>query len=129
MWEVIFRIGALRRLYLAEQIIENGALANYKFEKALRIVYTGDGEVRLSPAEFSIALHLFRNPGLPISKIDLFRLYAKGSEINTRRIDMIISRIRKKLRLGPASGAVIISIPNVGYRLSLMRPHNSAVSR
>jgi two-component system, OmpR family, response regulator RegX3 len=75
-------------------------------------------KISMTPKEFEVTGYLFRNIGelVPRDKL-LQELWGYGPEINTRTIDIHISRIRKKLKLSEQNGWLLTSIYHQGYRL------------
>jgi len=82
-------------------------------------VITRDGEaITLTPKEFELAGYLFRNIGELVPRDKLLReLWGYGPQINTRTIDIHISRLRKKLQFTRETGWILTSIYDRGYRL------------
>lgn len=117
--QLLARIAALgRRAGLKPAIgdvVESGAL---KIDvDAHRITLRG-GEVELTPKEFALATALLNNIGTLLSRQDLLReIWGYGAEINTRTIDVHVSRLRKKLDLVPEQGWRLTSVHHAGYRL------------
>ena len=75
-------------------------------------------EISLTPKEFELAGYLLRNIGDLISRNQLLEnIWGYGPEIQTRTIDIHISRIRKKLSLIEDFGWKLTSIYHKGYRL------------
>ena len=73
--------------------------------------------VALSSKEFGLLSALFGAQGKAVSRGVLLSSlwgYKEGSEINTRALDMLVARLRRKL--GPESSRVV-TVPRLGYRL------------
>ena len=61
---------------------------------------------------------LFENIDRPLSRSYLFsRVWGGSIDVETRTIDMHISRLRSKLGLTPESGLVIRTVFGFGYRM------------
>lgn len=87
-----------------------------------RIAISGN-EVGLTPKEFELAGYLLSNIGHLISRGKLLKeIWGYGPEIQTRTIDIHISRIRKKLFLFEENGWKLTSIYHKGYRLERLNP-------
>ena len=68
--------------------------------------------------EYELSLYLFDNIGKLVSRTDILEsVWGIHSQLDTRTVDTHISRIRKKLHLGEASGLKLMSIYQHGYRL------------
>jgi len=86
-------------------------------------------ELNLTPKEFELAGYLLRNIGNLISRNQLLEsIWGYGPEIQTRTIDIHISRIRKKLSLTEDSGWKLISIYHKGYRLERLAKPDTMLS-
>jgi DNA-binding response OmpR family regulator len=83
-----------------------------------------DGEpVRLTRKEFEVACLLFDNIGAAQSRAQLLeKLWRHAQQWDTRTIDTHVSRVRRKLDIGPHRGWQISTIYGFGYRLERVRP-------
>jgi two-component system OmpR family response regulator len=73
----------------------------------------------LTRAEFTLLLSLARRLGRVVSRDDLTRAVAgRGAERGDRSVDVLISRLRRKIEANPKSPRIILTIPGVGYRLA-----------
>lgn len=77
-----------------------------------------DEAIELRPKEFELARLLFENVDRPLSRSYLMqRVWKSSPDIETRTLDMHISRIRTKLGLGPERGFALRTVFGFGYRL------------
>lgn len=79
-----------------------------------------DGEqVELTHREFDLAVFMFRNAGRVVSRSHILESIwgMHGADLNTRTVDTHISRLRKKLKIGPEKGWKLSAIYQHGYRL------------
>ncbi|MDR2000261.1 MAG: response regulator transcription factor [Zoogloeaceae bacterium] len=77
----------------------------------------------LTEKEFALALLLFENLGRLLSREYLLgAVWGLNAAVPTRTLDTHISRIRKKLALGPESGFRLVPAYNYGYRLERVVP-------
>ncbi|HBR97580.1 MAG TPA: hypothetical protein DD979_09420 [Gammaproteobacteria bacterium] len=119
----ITRIEFLARLRtLKYKPVKSSTLQEYppfRFDLAARQLFINDVHVELTTREFSLALYLFQNAGKTVlRKKILADIWDISSNIDTRRVDTYISRIRSKLNLTPkGAGWVINSIYQKGYIL------------
>jgi DNA-binding response OmpR family regulator len=75
--------------------------------------------VTLTRAELTLLLCLARRLGRAVSRDDLTRAVAgRGAERGDRSVDVLISRLRRKIETNPKSPRIILTIPGVGYRLA-----------
>ncbi len=92
----------------------------YRFDRMTHSVWVGEEEVILTSREFALALLFFRNPNRAFSRAYILEtLWHSVPDLPTRTLDMHISRIRSKLRLGPDNGYRLQTIFGHGYRLEL----------
>ena len=83
-----------------------------------RTVWRGDEVVELTGTEFELLHLLARDPGKVFSRDDILnRLRGHEAELYTRAVDIVVSRLRKKLEPLDA----IKTLRNVGYTLALPR--------
>jgi TolB-like protein/DNA-binding response OmpR family regulator len=75
-------------------------------------------EVPLTRAEFSLLLALARQPGRVLSRDELHRAMAgRGTEPDDRSVDVLISRLRRKIEADPKAPRIIVTMLGVGYKL------------
>lgn len=93
-------------------------ISNYRFERfTLRVTFDHQ-TVQLTEREFSLALLLFSNVGVLLSRDEIFRAVWKRDDVtNSRALDTHLHRVRSKLALSPARGFVLRSVYGFGYRL------------
>lgn len=75
--------------------------------------------VELTHREFDLAVFMFRNAGRVVSRSHILESIwgMHGADLNTRTVDTHISRLRKKLNIGPENGWKLSAIYQHGYRL------------
>jgi DNA-binding response OmpR family regulator len=78
-------------------------------------------EVKLTPTEFKLAVCVFNNIGKLLSREFLLReVWGVDAELDTRTVDVHMSRVRKTLKIGPHMGYCIKTIYRHGYRLEAL---------
>jgi OmpR family response regulator RpaB len=83
-----------------------------------RSVMRDGAEVDLTASEFELLLMLAREPGRVFSRDDILnQLRGHEAELYTRAVDIVVSRLRKKLE--PLE--CIKTLRNAGYTLALRR--------
>jgi len=113
--EFLARVSALsRRLGSAELEAEFG---QYLFNLENKTVSMGDEEVRLTAREFEVAHYLFQRSGRLVSREQLLRDVWRVTGVNTRTVDVHVSRVRKRLAITPENGFRIKTVYQHGYRL------------
>lgn len=92
----------------------------YSFDRMSNNVKLGEEEIVLTAREFSLARMFFLNPNRAFSRAYILEtLWNSVPDLPTRTLDMHISRIRSKLRLGPENGYRLQTIFGHGYRLEV----------
>lgn len=109
-----------RRAPMAGQGAEAGALEfeGLSIDAARRSVHRNGVAVELTGTEFDLLHLLAREPGRVFSRDDILnQLRGHEAELYTRAVDIVVSRLRKKLE--PLD--CIKTLRNVGYSLALRR--------
>ena len=125
--ELLARIVALgRRTGRPAAVSETLEIAGLRVEISGRRISLDGANVELTPKEFALAQALLVNVGTLLNRDELLReIWGYGAEINTRTIEVHISRLRKKLELVPMRGWRLTSVHQVGYRLDRMEQINN----
>ena len=85
--------------------------------KAKTIEFDGEA-IAVTAKEFDLADLMFQNVDKPLSRAYLFaRVWGSDVELETRTIDVHISRLRSKLKLEPGNGFVVRTVFGFGYRM------------
>ncbi|MFV0477899.1 MAG: response regulator transcription factor [Parahaliea sp.] len=87
-----------------------------------RVEMEGD-EVQLTPTEYRLAKCLFSHIDELLSRDYLLEtVWNVTADIDTRTVDLHMSRIRKKLKIGPTMGYNLRTVYRHGYRLEKVCP-------
>ncbi len=79
--------------------------------------------IDLTPREFTMAWLFFSTPGVFIARETIsVAIWGVGSEVANRTIEQHVYKLRKKLQLGPARGAILRTAYTQGYRLEISAP-------
>ena len=90
----------------------------YRFNIQSGTVTCHDEPVQLTRKEFDLALFFFKHIGQLLSRTNILEcVWDKHAELQTRTIDMHVSRLRTKLKIQPANGWRLASVYQHGYRL------------
>ena len=122
---VLARINAVARRSAAQGQAEDRLerFGAHTFDKLRTVVTFGDQEHKLTAKEFSLALLLFRNAHRALSRSYIMEtVWNSWADLDTRTLDMHISRIRSKLNLRPENGFRLLPIFSYGYRLEIFMP-------
>jgi DNA-binding response OmpR family regulator len=86
-----------------------------------RTCLDGQGkEVPLTRSEFTLLLAFGRQPGRVLSRDELSHaVTGRGLEPDDRSIDVLISRLRRKIEPDPKSPRIILTMPGEGYKFSV----------
>lgn len=100
---------------ISKNIITTG---NIKIDTARRQVFKKNERVRLTGMEFSLLELLVTNSGQPFGRNDILQhvwAYPADHRIDTRVVDVHISRLRSKLEADPANPELILTARGMGY--------------
>jgi DNA-binding response OmpR family regulator len=94
-----------RRLRLGEWCVDLDA----------RTVSQNGGDASLTPGEFDLLARLIQGEGRVVAREDLLESVSRNpGEADPRTVDMLVSRLRRKLG---DHGASIVTAPGYGYRI------------
>lgn len=116
--EFLARVTALGRRLASEEL--EFSVGPFRFFPDTQSVCRDGESVKLTAKDFELAQYLFRNVGRLLSREQLLRDVWGVSGINTRTVDVHISRIRRRLQINPESGFRIKTIYQHGYRLEAL---------
>ncbi len=100
---------------VAKNIITTG---NIKIDTARRQVYRKNERIRLTGMEFSLLELLVNNSGQAYSRNEILQhvwSYPADHRIDTRVVDVHISRLRSKLETDPTNPELILTARGIGY--------------
>jgi DNA-binding response OmpR family regulator len=129
--ETIARINALlRRSAPADSGNDVIEAPPYLFDARSRSLSVNNQPVELTQKEYDLAVFLFRHAGRLLSRSYLMEnIWGMNSGLQTRTVDTHISRIRKKLGLGPEVGWRLSSVYQHGYRLEQIDTKDSETAQ
>jgi DNA-binding response OmpR family regulator len=120
------RVTAALRRAAPGRSIKESRHGDYLIDSGSGRINFGDDAIELRPKEFELARLLFENADRPLSRSYLMqRVWKSSPDIETRTLDMHISRIRTKLGLGPERGYALRTVFGFGYRLDSCAPRRS----
>lgn len=98
-----------------EDVIELGPLRIDRRNKQVSV----EGEVvNLSPTEYRLAECMCSDVGALLSREYLLEtVWNVAADLDTRKVDVYVSRMRRKLQIGPAMGYCVTTVYRHGYRL------------
>ncbi len=98
-----------------KNVITTGSI---KIDTARRQVYRKNERIRLTGMEFSLLELLVNNSGTAYSRNEILQhvwAYPPDHRIDTRVVDVHISRLRSKLEADPANPELILTARGIGY--------------
>jgi two-component system, OmpR family, response regulator RpaB len=93
-------------------------VANIRVDTNKRQVYKGDERIRLTGMEFSLLELLVSRSGEPYSRAEILQEvwgYTPERHVDTRVVDVHISRLRAKLEDDPSNPELILTARGTGY--------------
>ena len=112
---------------VAKNVITTGSI---KIDTARRQVFRKNERIRLTGMEFSLLELLVNNSGQAFSRNEILQhvwAYPPDHRIDTRVVDVHISRLRSKLESDPANPELILTARGIGYmfqRISWLNAYN-----
>lgn len=116
--EFLARVSALGRRLGREEL--ELSVGPYRFQTESQQAWVDGEPVELTPRDFQLAHYLFRNLGRLLSREQLLKDVWGVQGVNTRTVDVHVSRIRKRLGISPERGYLIKTVYQHGYRLEAL---------
>jgi DNA-binding response OmpR family regulator len=114
--EAVSRRKGAANTYLGEHTI-----GNFEVDVPRRTITRDGALIALTDREFKLALALFRHLGRAVSRDYLHSsVWGHNVPLESRTLDVHISRVRNKLTLNPESGWKLATVYGYGYRLETM---------
>jgi two-component system, OmpR family, KDP operon response regulator KdpE len=94
-------------------------IRDVEIDTVRRCVLRNGGEVKLTPKEFDLLALLARHAGKVVThKQILISVWGPAHEHDTQYLRVYVGQVRQKIEDDPASPAIILTEPGVGYRLA-----------
>ena len=94
-------------------------VGDLEVDLATRVVTVAGHQVQLTPTEYALLVELVANSGRVMTHRDLLsRVWGPEYARDTEYLHVFISRLRRKLQLGPSRTERLTTVPGVGYVLS-----------
>jgi len=121
--ELLARIEALsRRIGPQVERQETLAVGPFRLDPSSHLAYVGGEAQELTRKEFELAAAFFNHQGELVTRDYLLKtIWGHKAKANTRTVDIHVSRLKRKLNLGPDNGWVISPIHGLGYRFEPAR--------
>lgn len=115
---ILARVEAAVRKIGASEKPRFEQFGTYRIDRLQESIQRDGEQIRLTSKEFKVAELLFDNLNRPLSRNYIFAQVWNGSpDMETRTLDMHISRVRSKLELRPHNGYAIQTVFGFGYRM------------
>lgn len=115
---ILARISAALRKVRVREKPRFEQFGRYRIDRLQEAIARDGQTVKLTAKEFKVAELLFDNLNRPLSRNYIFTQVWNGSpDMETRTLDMHISRVRSKLELRPQNGFAIQTVFGFGYRM------------
>ncbi|WP_379553610.1 response regulator transcription factor [Erythrobacter sp. W53] len=112
------RVEAAGRRTKSEALPSTANVGPYVFDRREKSATLSGEPVHLTAKEFDLLDLLLQNLGRPLSRGYLFsKVWGSEADLETRTIDVHVSRLRGKLDLKPENGFVIRTVFGFGYRM------------
>jgi DNA-binding response OmpR family regulator len=118
--ELLARIAALGRRAGVSDMDDDTALTvgPWTVDRSRRQILLADEPVKLTDKDYELASYLFQNVGKLMSRAHLLeKVWGIMTPIESRTVDVHISRIRRSLQIRPEQGYRIKTVYQHGYRL------------
>lgn len=116
--ELLARIDAIARragINPKDDVIEVGSI---KIDLSTETISVEDEPVKMTSKDYQLAVCLLKNIGKMLSREYLLReVWGIDAPLNTRTVDVHVSRVRRSLNLVPENGYLVKTIYQHGYRL------------
>lgn len=91
----------------------------FRFDPRQRAIWRHGIQVHLAPQEFELSRTFFQNMGSPLTRESLHAILGRDAPPprGARSLDVVVSRIRKRLSLAPEHGYSLRAIYGIGYQL------------
>ena len=116
--ELLARVESLLRRMRAKETDSGPILMGpYSIDPVERVVTLDGNPIELTDKEYDLTIFLFRNIGRLTSRGHISEsVWGRAAEVQSRTVDTHMSRLRKKLDIGPARGVRLTPVYNFGYR-------------
>lgn len=92
---------------------------DFRIDMAARRVHTRGREVRLTPKEFDLFVHMARRPSRVLTHAALLEaVWGQASQEQPEYLRVFMGQLRKKLEPDPSNPKYLVTEPWVGYRFN-----------
>ncbi len=117
--ELVARIKTILRRIGREKGDDSHKSHDLRIDESTRMIYLEKEPLQLTAAEYGILSYLLEHANEVVSREDLiYNVDAISEESTLKSVDVIVSRIRHKLKDNPKQPRFIRSVRGLGYRLT-----------
>jgi two-component system, OmpR family, KDP operon response regulator KdpE len=110
---------ALRRSGAATAEPSSFEAGDFRVDMDARRVHTQGREVRLTPKEFDLFVHMARHPNRVLTHASLLEaVWGQASQEQPEYLRVFMGQLRKKLEPDPSNPRYLVTEPWVGYRFN-----------
>ena len=121
--ELLARLEALARRAGIGEMNDILSLGDIKIDVNQKKIFKNGDVVKATLKDFEMAVIFIRNIGKILSREFLLKtIWGVDADINTRTVDMHVSRVRRGLGINPDMGFCISNVYQHGYRLEKVIP-------
>ena len=123
--ELNWRLNFLKRQAANDSVrVDHFSFGKYSFDLKRRAAWVGEERILLKPLEFDLTLKLFQNINSVLTREKLYAQFWGESlcSVKSRKLDVCISNLRKKMRIDADDKLVLRSIYGRGYELNSLDP-------
>ncbi|MEO1490250.1 MAG: response regulator transcription factor [Pseudomonadota bacterium] len=115
---ILARLEAANRRLRPPEADRFSVFGDYEIDRLLKKVSWNGEQVKLTNKEVELATLFFDNLNRPLSRAYIFgQVWGGVPDVESRTLDLHVSRIRSKLQLRPHHGFAIQTVFGFGYRM------------
>ncbi|MFO1243194.1 MAG: response regulator transcription factor [Rickettsiales bacterium] len=116
--ELLLRIRSILKRSAPNVIAQDVQIGQLRFDLKKAQLWKGEEHVYLTESETQLILALINRQGETLSRQELARL-SGDSDANERSVDVLVTRLRKKIEPNPAKPLYLHTVRGVGYVLKV----------
>ncbi len=115
---ILARIEAANRRMRPPEVDRFARFGDYEIDRLLKTIVWKGEPVKLTNKEVELATLFFDNLNRPLSRAYIFgQVWGGVPDVESRTLDLHVSRVRSKLQLRPQHGFAIQTVFGFGYRM------------
>ncbi|MEO0463183.1 MAG: response regulator transcription factor [Pseudomonadota bacterium] len=115
---ILARIEAANRRLRPPEVDRFARFGDYEIDRLLKVISWKGEPVKLTNKEVELSILFFDNLNRPLSRAYIFgQVWGGVPDVESRTLDLHVSRVRSKLQLRPQHGFAIQTVFGFGYRM------------